>query len=62
MIGLPTENQEDIAGIVELAKKVLEIGEEVRKNPPGPGKIQVNISVSTFKPKPLPLSVGRNVQ
>lgn len=38
MIGLPTENQEDIAGIVELAKKVLEIGEEVRKNPPGPGK------------------------
>lgn len=54
MIGLPTENQEDIAGIVELAKKVLEIGEEVRKKSArSRKKIQVNISVSTFKPKPF---------
>ncbi|KXS43940.1 MAG: radical SAM domain protein [Candidatus Frackibacter sp. T328-2] len=41
MLGLPTETEEDLAGIVSLAKKVAKIG-----------KIKVNVSVSTFVPKP----------
>ena len=52
MIGLPTETMDDIAGIVDLAKRVLRIGEEVRRNTTRPmKKIQVNVSVSTFVPK-----------
>lgn len=52
MIGLPTETMDDIAGIVDLAKRVLQIGEEVRKNTSRQmKKIQVNVSVSTFVPK-----------
>lgn len=41
MIGLPTETEKDLAGIVELAKKVASIG-----------KLKVKVSVSTFIPKP----------
>ncbi|MBM7623104.1 TIGR03960 family B12-binding radical SAM protein [Sporohalobacter salinus] len=41
MIGLPTETEKDLAGIVSLAKKVAEIG-----------KLKVKVSVSTFIPKP----------
>ena len=46
MIGLPTETQEDVAGIVELAKKVWEQGKGMKHKP------QVTVSVSTFIPKP----------
>ncbi len=44
MIGLPTETQEDLEGIVRLARKLTRI-----KGKRGP---QVNVSVSTFVPKP----------
>ncbi|ADQ14566.1 TIGR03960 family B12-binding radical SAM protein [Halanaerobium hydrogeniformans] len=52
MIGLPTETMDDIAGIVELAKKVRDIGREVRKNTKKRMRnIQISVSVSTFVPK-----------
>ncbi len=44
MIGLPTETQEDLEGIVDLAHKVLRAGENRR---------QVTVSISTFVPKPF---------
>ena len=54
MMGLPTETDEDLAGIANLGFTVLTIGDEVRhnnKNIPQPP--QVNISVSCFVPKPF---------
>ncbi len=50
MIGLPTETDEDIDGIVRLADCVRKIGKAVRK---GKGAPQINVSVSTFVPKPF---------
>ncbi len=47
MIGLPTETDEDIEAIAELAKKTKKIG-----NQAAPGKQQINVSVGTFIPKP----------
>jgi radical SAM family uncharacterized protein len=48
MIGLPTETEEDLAGIIRLAKEVQQIGKEVfsRSN-----ALRVTVSVSTFVPK-----------
>lgn len=48
MIGLPTETDEDIAAIAELAKKIL----SDRSRGAGRGKRQITISVGTFIPKP----------
>ncbi len=52
MLGLPTETYDDVAGIAELAQKVVN---EFYKNPDKPkGKgVQVSISVSSFVPKPF---------
>lgn len=52
MLGLPTETYDDVAGIAELAQKV--VG-EFYNNPDRPkGKgVQVNISVASFVPKPF---------
>jgi radical SAM family uncharacterized protein/radical SAM-linked protein len=47
MIGLPTETDEDLDGIVRLANELLAAGKRVSKR-----HIQLNISVSTFVPKP----------
>jgi len=47
MVGLPTETMEDVEGIVNLCRKVLEIGRRHQGN-----RAQVNVSVSTFIPKP----------
>ncbi len=47
MIGLPTETTEDLDGIINLTKRVLEIGRKT-----GRGRVQVNVSISTFVPKP----------
>lgn len=46
MIGLPTETDEDIAAIADLAVKVL------RCAPQGAKRLGVTVSVSTFVPKP----------
>ncbi len=46
MIGLPTEREEDLRGIIDLSRKILSVGEEQKIHP------NVNVSVSTFVPKP----------
>lgn len=52
MMGLPTETNEDVLGIADLAQKVVD---EFYKNPNKPkGKgVNVSISVSCFVPKPF---------
>ena len=52
MMGLPTETLDDIAGIAELAQKVVN---EFYKNPEKPkGKgVTVSVSVASFVPKPF---------
>ncbi len=46
LVGLPTETDEDTAGIAELARNVVEIGRRHHKNP------SVTVSVGGFVPKP----------
>jgi len=48
MIGLPTERQEDIEGIVRLSRQVLETG---RRLGVSPGRLKVTVNVSSFVPK-----------
>ena len=48
MIGLPTETDDDIKGIADLAHKVLNIYRRVK----GKGGAKVTVSVSSFVPKP----------
>ena len=50
MIGLPTETYEDLDGIAEIAKNILDINFEIngRKG----GRFNVTVSVSNFVPKP----------
>ena len=50
MMGLPTETDEDIVGIVRAAERVLEIGREVVGKGPKSG-VSVTISVAVFVPK-----------
>ncbi|CDX03279.1 Radical SAM domain protein [Desulfitobacterium hafniense] len=46
MIGLPTETQEDLDGIVSMAKKVVELGTRL-----GRRNVNVTVSTSSFVPK-----------
>ena len=52
MLGLPTETDEDLLGIVDLAKKVVAEYYSVPKDVRGKG-LRVTVSVSTFVPKPF---------
>lgn len=45
MIGLPTEQAEDLSGILELSKKIITLGRRYRLP-------WINLSLSTFIPKP----------
>jgi radical SAM-linked protein len=47
MIGLPTETDEDLDGIIRLCHELLGRGKQISKR-----HLQLNISVSTFVPKP----------
>jgi radical SAM family uncharacterized protein/radical SAM-linked protein len=47
MIGLPTENEEDVAGIMETGRRMKEIGRRYHR-----GKAGVTVSVSSHVPKP----------
>ena len=47
MIGLPTECDEDIEGIIKLAQKVRALATKKRGR-----KAQINVTISTFVPKP----------
>ncbi len=49
MIGLPTETDEDIVGIARLAKRAVDLYQEIR----GRRGVKVTISVSCFVPKPF---------
>ena len=52
MIGLPTETDEDVLGIAELAKKVLLLYQEVHAGRKA-RRPEITVSVSTFVPKPF---------
>ncbi len=47
MIGLPTETDADLDGIIKLAHEILQVGKKGSSRHP-----QINITVSTFVPKP----------
>ena len=49
MMGLPTETDEDIIGIANLAKKVVDLYTQVK----GKRGVKVTVSVSCFVPKPF---------
>jgi radical SAM-linked protein len=46
MVGLPSEREEDLDGIVELVKEIIRMGYKILKKPP-----QINLSISSFIPK-----------
>ena len=46
MMGVPTEREEDLRGIIHLSRKISSLGEKQKVYP------NVNVSVSTFVPKP----------
>ena len=52
MLGLPTETDEDLAGIVELGQKIVNEYYNMPNRPKGKA-VNVGISVSTFVPKPF---------
>lgn len=47
MLGLPTEKQDDVQGIVALVEEIIRRGYRILNKPP-----QINLSVSSFIPKP----------
>lgn len=52
MMGLPTERDEDIVGIAELAQRIIDLYYTIENRPKGRG-VQVSISTATFVPKPF---------
>lgn len=52
MLGLPTETDDDIRGIAELAKKISDLFYQNPNRPRG-RHIQISISCATFVPKPF---------
>lgn len=49
MMGLPTETDEDLAGIASLALRIKDLYHEIR----GKYDCRVTVSVSSFVPKPF---------
>lgn len=52
MLGLPTETDEDIAGIAELSNKIIDVFYTLPERPKGKSP-QISISLATFVPKPF---------
>ncbi|HPZ12986.1 MAG TPA: TIGR03960 family B12-binding radical SAM protein [Bacillota bacterium] len=52
MIGLPYEEDEDLDGIADLSRRVLELGRNMAGKRNKAGRVRVNVSVSSFVPKP----------
>jgi radical SAM family uncharacterized protein len=52
MMGLPTETDEDIAGIAEIADRIVNLFFETANRPRGK-MVQISVSVATFVPKPF---------
>jgi len=46
MMGLPTEREEDLRGIIDLSRKIYSLGERQKIHP------NISVSISTFVPKP----------
>ena len=58
MLGLPTETDEDVVGIADLAAKVLHVWRE--SSPNKQRGVRITVSTSCFVPKPhSPASSGR---
>lgn len=51
MVGHPTETDEDLCGIAEIARNIREIAFKI--NGKAVGRFRVTVSVSTFVPKPF---------
>jgi radical SAM family uncharacterized protein/radical SAM-linked protein len=47
MLGLPTENDEDLNGIINIVRELIRIGYKILKSTP-----RINLSLSSFIPKP----------
>ncbi len=52
MMGLPTETDEDIIGITELAQRILDLFYSIEDRPKGRSP-QISVSCATFVPKPF---------
>ena len=52
MMGLPTETDEDIVGIAELAQRILDLYYSIENRPKGRSP-QISVSCATFVPKPF---------
>lgn len=52
MMGLPTETDEDIVGIAELAQRILDLFYSIENRPKGRSP-QISVSCATFVPKPF---------
>lgn len=52
MMGLPTETDEDIIGIAELAQRILDLFYSIENRPKGRNP-QISVSCATFVPKPF---------
>ena len=52
MLGLPTETDEDLAGIADLGQRIIDLFYSLPERPKGKSP-SVSISVSTFVPKPF---------
>ena len=48
MIGLPTETEDDLQGIIDIATTARRIG---RQEAQSPGRVQINVSIASFVPK-----------
>ncbi|MHB1361663.1 MAG: radical SAM protein [Thermoleophilia bacterium] len=48
MIGLPSETEADLKGIIDIATTARRIGRQEAANP---GRVQINVSISSFVPK-----------
>lgn len=53
MLGLPTETQEDVYGIGDLAQKVIDVFYEIPKEERKGRSVSVTVSTSFFVPKPF---------
>lgn len=51
MVGHPTETYEDLDGIADIAKKIIDLNYKI-KGPKG-GRVRLTVSVSNFVPKPF---------
>lgn len=51
MIGLPTETIQDVTGIAELTRSVLQLGRQIRGREGKAGRVKISVSIGCFVPK-----------